>query len=322
MKHRNNSQHFIAALIIVGAGLLLACPTLSRAAAPDGIEAPAPPETAQPEKQIRTRIIKVGDEDIDIDIDEVLDGAHEELERALEKIKLHHLEELPEKFRKFEWISDTQRPRMGIIFKSSIGESPQKGLSVIGVSPGSPAEEAGISAGDIVTKIDELELKGDPESGLEKVLEHLEVLKPGDPVHLVFLRDDKVHEVDLKLRESEGKKNIKMLFLGDEDRDFNLPDIEKSFTFFGKNDLDLELASLNEDLGEYFGTSEGVLVLDISKENSLGLRAGDVIQSIGGRELRGPEHAFRIFRSYEADEEMNLEIIRHGKKMKLKGIKK
>lgn len=322
MKHRTISHHFIAALIICGAGLLLTCPPLSLAAAPGGIEAPKPPEAGHQEKQIKTRVIKIGDETIDIDVDEVLEGAHEELQRALEIIKLQHIKELPEELHKFKWISDSDRPRMGILFDPGAEEAPGEGLSVVGVTPGSPAEEAGIKAGDTITKIDDLDLGGDPETALDKVLKHLEALKAGDTVHLNSLRQGNAREVDLKLRTLEGNTKIKMLFLGDDGEELDLPDFKNSLSFVTTNDLDLELASLNEGLAEYFGTSEGILVLDISQENSLGLKAGDVIQRIGGRDIRGPEHAFRIFRSYEPDEAMKLEIIRHGKKMKLEGAKK
>ena len=47
---------------------------------------------------------------------------------------------------------------------------------------------------------------------------------------------------------------------------------------------DLELAPLNRDLGRYFGTSEGILVINVPEESRLGLKAGDVVlRWMGGR---------------------------------------
>jgi S1-C subfamily serine protease len=73
--------------------------------------------------------------------------------------------------------------------------------------------------------------------------------------------------------------------------------------------------SLNPDLGEYFGTKEGVLVVKASADSSLPLKSGDVITSIGGRKPASPEHAMRILRSYEKGETVSLEIMRKQKRM-------
>jgi S1-C subfamily serine protease len=81
----------------------------------------------------------------------------------------------------------------------------------------------------------------------------------------------------------------------------------------------LDLRSLNPDLGEYFGTTEGVLVLEVPEEFGIDLRAGDVIQSIDGREVRSPSHAIRILRSYAPDEEISLEIVRQGDERTVEG---
>jgi len=322
MKPKTLLHYLIAALIICCAGILLGGPSPTTANSADSIEAPQASDMEQGQEPVETHIITVKDGDIDIDTEETLEKAHKELQRALEKIKLHHLKEIPEGLQTLKWISKGDRPQMGILFDPTNEKASKSGLEVLGVTPGSPAEEAGIKAGDIITKIDELQLEGDSTTAISKVLEHLGNLEAGDTVHLVALREGNTRESDLKLRKSSGEKKYKILMRGDEDFDFEIPDIEKSFSFLSRNDLDLELAALNDGLAEYFGTHDGVLVLEIPDKNSLGLRAGDVIQLIGGREAQSPEHAFRIFRSYDADEEMILHIIRHGKGMDLKGVKK
>ena len=81
----------------------------------------------------------------------------------------------------------------------------------------------------------------------------------------------------------------------------------------------LELVSLNPELGEYFGTDEGVLVLSVPEDSELGLKAGDVIQTIGGRRVKSPSHSMRVLRSYDADESVSFEIVRRKRSMTVKG---
>lgn len=86
------------------------------------------------------------------------------------------------------------------------------------------------------------------------------------------------------------------------------------FWALGGNDCiaGVEFIELNPELGEYFGTSEGVLVSRVADESSLGLRPGDVLLAIDGREVRTPDHARRILESYEVGEETRLRVMRKG----------
>ena len=82
----------------------------------------------------------------------------------------------------------------------------------------------------------------------------------------------------------------------------------------------LELTELNEGLAEYFEAEEGnVLVYDAEPDNSLGLRAGDVILAVDGRDVLDADHARRIIGSYEVEEELNLRVLRRGQPTELQG---
>ncbi len=74
----------------------------------------------------------------------------------------------------------------------------------------------------------------------------------------------------------------------------------------------LEMVQLNPELGAYFGTEEGVLVLDVDENVTLGLRAGDVVVSIGGRKVDEVSDMHRILSSYEEDEAVDFGIWRDG----------
>lgn len=81
----------------------------------------------------------------------------------------------------------------------------------------------------------------------------------------------------------------------------------------------VELLELNPELGEYFGTERGVLVSEVAEESPLGLRPGDVLLAIDGREVTDIEDVRRILRSYEDDEEFRLRVRRHGNEMEVLG---
>ena len=85
------------------------------------------------------------------------------------------------------------------------------------------------------------------------------------------------------------------------------------FVLAGGNCVEgVEFMELNADLGEYFGTEEGILVTRVAESSTLGLRAGDVLMAIDGREVRSASHARRILGSYESEEEIRLRIMRQG----------
>ena len=82
------------------------------------------------------------------------------------------------------------------------------------------------------------------------------------------------------------------------------------FERFGSNRV--EVVQLNPELGSYFGTEEGVLVLSVDGESTLGLRPGDVVVSIGGRQVEDVSDMRRILASYEDAEKVDFGIWRDG----------
>lgn len=93
-----------------------------------------------------------------------------------------------------------------------------------------------------------------------------------------------------------------------------------TITVFGHRCIDgVEVTELNAGLGEYFGTDRGVLVTDVLEGSTLGLRPGDVILAIDGREVRDRDQLHRILQSYDTDEELTLRIMRQGEEMEITG---
>jgi predicted metalloprotease with PDZ domain len=81
----------------------------------------------------------------------------------------------------------------------------------------------------------------------------------------------------------------------------------------------LELAPVNPQLGSYFGTTDGVLVVDVPDPPPLGLKAGDVVLAVDGREVSSPRQLMRVLSSYEPGEALRLEAMRQKKRITLRG---
>ena len=79
----------------------------------------------------------------------------------------------------------------------------------------------------------------------------------------------------------------------------------------------LNLAPLNADLGHYFGTDKGVLVIAADQESLPGIRAGDVITSIAGETIDRPEDALRALRDQASGKDVPIKILRDRKTLAL-----
>ena len=86
---------------------------------------------------------------------------------------------------------------------------------------------------------------------------------------------------------------------------------------FGGELAELELAPMNPDLGQYFGTSDGILVISAPKGSPLGLKAGDVVLAVDGRKPSSPSHLLRILRSYDGEESFKIDVLRNRKRESL-----
>lgn len=229
-----------------------------------------------------------------------------------------------ERVRVFAW--NDNRGRIGVIVNTEAdGSTDRFGARIEGVTPGAPADRAGIKAGDIITKLNSTALGGvRPERSEEsgpgmKLLELARALEPGDTVRLEYRRGNDTKSVTL-VAEDLGVGGMvrgmgpmlapmpELRFMPEmEDARRS---IEMAFGGIGSPWGGVEFLILEPELGEYFGVREGLLVVKVRSDSAMPLKPGDVILGIDGRKPTSPSHALRILRSYEAGETVKLDIQR------------
>src|SRR5690606_37802918 len=74
----------------------------------------------------------------------------------------------------------------------------------------------------------------------------------------------------------------------------------------------LNLAAVDADLGRYFGTDKGVLVLSTGPELD-GLKAGDVILSVAGEDVDSPREVMEALRGRKTGSKVDIGYLRDRK---------
>ncbi len=222
-----------------------------------------------------------------------------------------------------------QRARLGLVLHSERNAKTDAiGAYVEALTPGSPAEEAGMQPGDIIVRFNgeplasaKVEADEDESVPTARLMELAKDLKDGDKVTLEYRRGEQSHTITVTATRPVGP-HFKM-FTVSEPTSIEIPeievpdlgDIDVDVYTIGRPWRDMELVALNPDLGEYFGTAEGILVVRTAKEDPLKLRSGDVILKIGDRIPTTPAQAMRILRSYEPGETMAIQVMRKRAKL-------
>jgi S1-C subfamily serine protease len=195
------------------------------------------------------------------------------------------------------------------------------GVEIMSVSPAGPAERAGLRKGDVLVAVDGKPLRktGERTAG-RQLVEQMREVPPGQKIKVDYLRDGKPLTALLTTVPAEPAivrvmRERKVL---PEGMPFPPVEIEEFLSLHdGRGFRALELVPITTQLGRYFGTDQGLLVVKAPAGEGATLEEGDVILSIGGREPDSPKHAFRILRSYQPDEKVKVEVLRQRKRLTL-----
>ena len=199
------------------------------------------------------------------------------------------------------------------------GAPRDEGVEIVGVSPGGPAEQAGLKAGDVLMAVDGQALKRSGDRGPSaQLVDFMRGVEPGRAVKVDYLRDGQRRNASVTAAPADPPmmRVLRERLAGPLAEGLAMPALEgllgpeRSFR-------SLELVPLTPKLGQYFGTDRGLLVVRAANAPGLPLEEGDVLQTIDGRTPEGPGHAFRILRSYQPGEKVKLGVLRQRKALTL-----
>lgn len=243
-------------------------------------------------------------------------------------------------------VEDVDAERAG-----ELGLDGPRGALVESVEEESPAEEAGVQAGDVIVSFD-----GERVRSVAELVRLVRETPDGRSVELEVVRDRGRRTLSATIEERRGRGfgfrvgpgdaeafELRMEELGEELSEERMEEIRARverarehveeleiapdgegvhvFRFLGRPRLGVRLQSLSDQLAEYFGVAErgGALVASVrdgSPAASAGLRAGDVVVSFGGEEVGDPGDLVRAVR--EADPAaVEVTVVRRGEERTL-----
>ena len=194
------------------------------------------------------------------------------------------------------------------------------GVVINRVMPNSPADKAGLKPGDIL-----LSLEGTNLTTSEQLAELVSDHNSGDRVKMEVLHNGKPETMFVEL--GERQDNSSRAFM---DQLSQLPPpkvFSKSYRRFSQTDvagtyIGVNLESINSQLGEYFGVNDGkgalvTEVLEDSPAAKAGLKAGDVIVVINGKDISDPSDIQDAVREAKKGEKLEISFLRNKNKMDL-----
>lgn len=208
--------------------------------------------------------------------------------------------------------------------------APDSGVLLAQVESGSPAEKAGLSKGDIITKVGTKSV-GTP----DELRDAVRNAHAGDKVKISYLRDGKTRTSDVELgavpdASSFAPRMMMRERMGDDDDDAaptpranrdrmrdHMRDIREMRLGREHGWLGVSTQPLSGELGEYFGAKDGgalvAEVVDDSPAKKLGLKAGDVIVKVDDAKIEDPGDLQRAVGRHEEPAEVQITWLRDGK---------
>jgi len=275
-------------------------------------------------------------------LEQQLDQAREQLQQAARKVAELSMQLNGDAMRNLANVQGRMENlrKRGFLGVDLDDDADASGAVISGVTPGGPADKAGLREGDVITAINGTIFKtsGD-DSADDKLSDFMRTTKPGDSLKIAYTRDGKAATTTAT---AGGLHDLgDAYFYG-----FGIPPVPPTppaaprapmapmapmppmaprapwggFNMYFSNGGrwgEMQLVTLTPGLGQYFGTDKGLLVLHVPKDSALQLQEGDVIMQVGGRDPGNPSHAMRILSSYGPGENVKLDIMRKGKPVNL-----
>ncbi len=238
--------------------------------------------------------------------------AHDDLDSLRRKLTEDHV---------YERIYGRERPMVGIHMGTAAGGV--EGVVIQNVMPGSPAQDAGLRAGDIVIAVNGERLDG--HSGITPVYEliaKLRRIEAGDTLQIEYLRDGTTHlveaiaetygrirEVGRRLRNENASPEALQRYEAAKRRHAMRSTFDASSVGHWGG---VTMINLTPSLGRYFGAAKGVLLAHATMEDSP-LMDGDVILKIGEQVPVDASQAVALLQEYGPEELVRLSLWRSGR---------
>ncbi len=210
------------------------------------------------------------------------------------------------------------RPFLGVL--STKGDD---GAKITEVVKGSAAEKAGLSSGDVITKIDDKKV-----ASPEELMDAVKAYKPGEEVKVYYLRDNKKKDTKAKLGESKLNKRT-MVFdrnpdVNGNDFNFKMPQMGNMPGMPNSLNRNFNLMYDNADrpkMGvkiEDTENGEGVKILNVeegSPADKAGLKKDDVITSFNGDKVNNVDEIMEKLDANHDKENVDIKARRNNAEM-------
>jgi len=228
--------------------------------------------------------------------------------------------------------------RIGVSVTDIEGEdakAPKSGVLVETVTPGGPADKAGIKAGDAITEFD-----GDRVRSVTQFSRLVMETTPGHSVPATLSRGGQRVTVTVTPERRNWSDDFEMRLLDvpraaripptppaappppRSVRPFDWDDFPGVLRLRNTHGLGITIESLDDQLAQYFGVKEGVLVKSVVEDSpaqKAGVKAGDVITAINGSHINDTADVNRAVDRVESNGDFSIEIVRDKKPQVLKG---
>src|SRR5579862_5429450 len=195
-----------------------------------------------------------------------------------------------------------------------------RGVIVDGIEPDSPAAKAGIKEKDVITRYD-----GQPVEGAVQFRRLIRETPPGRSVTLEISRGGSLQNISVELGDRTDvyvrKMKGKMRDFGGA-YSFSMPNVEELPDMPEVMDprtpiLGINAEDLTSQLGSYFGApnNAGILVREVragTPADRAGLKAGDVITKVEGKEVRTLADLRAQLREKSNQASVNMSVLRKG----------
>lgn len=252
--------------------------------------------------------------------------------------------------------SRQSRPIIGVSVDPAPRETDRYGAYITAVSPGLPADKAGLRSGDIITRVagKEIGTTERPRDGASqslvsiRLIEAVGALEAGKEVRIDYRRDGSQRSAMIAPIEDRNLVTLRAMEPQEERLSTIIarPSVSVvrpsapgappapsgevrvwssapasggfgAFSFATGALAKMELAPMNAKLGSYFGVSNGVLVVNVPSEGNMGLQPGDVVTAVDGRRVETPNELLRVLRTYDKDRSFTLQVTRQKRQESL-----